>query len=240
MKALTIACILVNLLTLPFYTSAQDENTSYLSANAGLNSIWIMNQNMYGNQELDYATKLGIAGEVKYNMYLSKTGYSIGLGMLNLGQNYSGAMSDGDATRKVNLTYIEMPVMWMVGFVPLRERKWVMFGPQFMFLLSANQTFTRSGGNPLPFPQYMQTGTSDITKRFNPMDVMLAVELPQVISFSSLNQRVKWFFSVKAAYGLTDMNRKEYRIPNSTSVYKASHNFYFGVNLGVLSKLKER
>ena len=173
-----------------------------------------------------------------YSRCFEKTGYSVGLGFMNLGQNYSGVMSEGDASRKVNLYYIQVPVMGMYGFSAFRDKKWILFGPQFMFLLHASQYFSRSGGNPLPFPENMPIGTTDISKRFKPVDVMLAVEIPKVFSFGS-GKKLSYFFSVKTAYGLTDINSKDYQIPNSSSVYKASHNFYFGVNLGAMFNRQE-
>jgi hypothetical protein len=104
------------ILACPMVALGQISNFSLLSLDFGANSTWILNQNMYGNPKLDYNLKSGFSGMASYKYFKNKYGYSIGLGLGNLGQKYSGSMVGADAKLRLSLTYLEVPVMECIGW----------------------------------------------------------------------------------------------------------------------------
>lgn len=240
MKKIITCAFLVLLLTRSLFSIAQRENSSWISASFGLNSSWILNQNAYGNQELEYSPKFCFSGGASYKYYLHGYGYSLGLGIGNLGENYAGEMAGAEATRKVNLTYVMLPIMGMYDLGGYPQHKWLSFGPQFMYLLSAQQTFTRlSGGRSIANPEMMMLGNTDVIKRFNPVDVMLAFDISNIYELQ-VSDKIRSLLSFYGAVGLTDINRKDYRMPNIHMVYGGSHNLYIGIHVGIMYNLKEK
>jgi len=246
MKNLFTAVFIVAILASPIFALGQKNNTSWISADLGANNTWILNQNMYGNTELPYSATIGYSGELSYHHFIDKYGYSAGLGIANLGQNYEGEMAGANAKRKVNLTYLELPVMGMYNLGGKRRQTWLSVGPQFMFLLSARQDFSRTGERLIPHPELMSQGSVNVINRFKPVDIMLAfgltnffpIKIHDVIPYRS-SEKIIWSLSLEGALGLTDINQKQFQISNTHNVYAGSHNFYLGIRVGIMSNLKE-
>lgn len=246
MKNLCKAFFIVIIFTIPILTLAQQKNTSWISADIGVNNTWILNQNMYGNPELPYIAKFGYSGDITYQHFNNVKGYSVGLGIANLGQKYEGEMAGAYAQRKVNLTYLKLPVMGIYNLGGKRQRTWLSVGPQLMFLLDARQDFNRTGESPIPDPELMSQGSVNMTKRFNPLDVMLAFGLTDFFPIKVRNvtpfkasEKIMWSLSLDGAIGLSDINQKQFQISNTHNVYAGSHNFYLGIRIGIMSNLKE-
>lgn len=213
---------------------AQPSGSTWLSTTAGINSTWIINQNAYGNQEMDYGTKFGLQASIGLNHYLNtRYGLSTGLGFGNFGQNYHGEQSGAKATRKVNLNYIMIPVLGMKQLCDPQHPCWLTFGPQLMFLTSGSQKYSREEGSPLSNPEYLTEGKKDVSKWYKPVDVMLTIGFSNLYSMRS-NDKFRMILSYNAAIGLLDLNAKSYQIPNLHDIYKASHNFYLGVQAGFI------
>ena len=239
MKHLNIYALLIALLVTPEISIGQKSNSSIFSLDFGLSNTWILNQNMYGNQEIPYTRKLGFSSTASYRKFTNKYGYSFGLGYRNMGQNYMGEMADIETQRSIELQYLQMPFMGMVRLGGNNQSTWFSFGPQVMILLSAEQDFHRQGGRELPNPDMLDQGNSNIINRFKPVDMMLAFELVHQFSSGSAKKatrikdgNVMWSLSLNTAIGLTDINRKAYQISNLHEEYASSHNFYVGIHLG--------
>jgi hypothetical protein len=238
MNKLFSAVILVIIMAFPLVSQAQGENSSWISLDAGFNSYWILNQNTYGNQELPYRPKLNISGTATFKYLFDDFGYSIGVGIGNMGQNYAGEMAGNASQRKVNLTYFQVPLLAMYSLGGNRQEMWVSFGPQIMYLLSADQYFERSaGGREIANPEMLLLGNTNIKERFKPLDVMLKLELTEIYALGS-SDKFKALVSLKGALGLTDINSKDFQIENIHNKYAGSHNFYVGIHLGILYNLK--
>jgi len=246
MKNLCAALFFVTILLSPILTLGQQKNTSWISAGIGANNTWILNQNMYGNPELPYLAKFGYSGQISYQHFNNVKGYSVGFGIVNLGQKYEGDMAGAYAKRKVNLTYLKLPVMGMYNLGGKRQRTWLSVGPQFMFLLAARQDFNRTGDRLIPNPELISQGRINIINRFNPVDVMLAfgltdffpIKVRNVIPFRT-SEKIMWSLSLDGAVGLSDINQKQYQISNTHNEYAGSHNFYLGIRIGIMWNLKE-
>lgn len=245
MKNLHAVFFIVVIFACPIFTLGQKNNTSWIKADFGANNTWILNQNMYGNPELPYTVTIGYAGELSYQHFFNEYGYSVGLGIADLGQNYEGEMAGANAQRKVNLTYLELPVMGLYNLGGKRQQIWLSAGPQLMFLLSAKQNFSRTGERVIPDPELLSQGTVDVSNRFKPVDIMLAfrvtnffpIKLHNVIPYRP-SENFMWSLSLDGAFGLSDINQKQYQISNIHNVYSGSHNFYLGIRIGIMSNLK--
>lgn len=229
------------ILACPMLMLGQKNNFSILSLDFGANSAWILNQNMYGNPELNYNLKFGLSGVVSYKYFISKYGYSVGLGLGNLGQKYSGSMAGADAKLRINLTYLELPVLGMYKLGGNKQQTWISFGPQLMYLVSAQQDFQRNNGQLIPEPEMLSPGSTDVINRYNIIDIMMAVEATHIFASKFTNikpfrsdRKTMWALSVKSAIGLTDLNSPESRVSSSRNLYAGSHNFYLGVNIGYM------
>lgn len=246
MKNFIKVVILAAIIASPMFVLAQQINrTSWLSGDFGAYNTWILNQNMYGNQELPYTVKTGFSGGLGFTYLSYKNGYSMGLRVANLGQSYSGSMAGANAKRKVNLTYLQLPVMFMHQLDGRFKTTWLEFGPQFMYLLSAHQDFSRNDGRPIVDLHTMSEGHVNVTNRFNPFDVMLKVGLTNMFTSTSKyklpyrpTEKLIWTLSLDGAIGLTDINKKQFQIENTHQIYGASHNFYVGIRIGVMQKVK--
>ncbi|NVO20888.1 MAG: outer membrane beta-barrel protein [Bacteroidetes bacterium] len=215
----------------------QPSPSAWLTANAGINSIWLLNQNSYGNPEMEYGTKFGLSGDIGLNYYLNnKYGFSTGIGLGNFGQSYVGEQAGEKATRKVNLNYIKVPVMGMKQLSDPQHPCWLSFGPEILILTSASQKYTRVGGSEgLPNPGYFVPGKHDVTKWYKPMDIMLKAEVTNIY-YMGTDDSKRFMLSVMGAFGLMDVNSNDpkYHVVRTGQTYKGSHNFYLGVKAGIM------
>lgn len=211
---------------------AQQEGSLWINLVTGFNSTWILNQNAYGNPELEYATTFGFTGGLGASYYFSKKwGFNATFIASKLGQNYSGVQSGADAERKVKLSYLEIPLLFMMHVNNAQNPTWFAFGPDIMILINAQQEyFRKDGGEELPNPEGMKVG--DIRERFNPTDVALAISLNKMYRLDD-SGKAMFLLSFNSSIGLTDINSVEWKIPNMSGEYGGSHNFYIGIKAGL-------
>jgi hypothetical protein len=215
---------------------AQQAKSLWLDAHAGINTSFIINQNAYGNGELDYATTFGFTAGPGASYFLSDIwGVNVSLTWAKLGQDYSGLQSSGDATRKVKLNYLELPLLAMRKIKSANHPTWFAFGPEIMFLTVAKQDYHREDGGPLPKAEYLVEGITDIKERFAPIDLALNVSLNKIYDIYE-NNKLRLLLSANMAIGLTDMNNKDWHTPNMKGDYAGSHNFYLGIKAGLMYK----
>lgn len=238
---------LASLLIYPLFSQAQRTGSSHISVDFGINTTLMLNQNIYGNQELPYSPKYGFSGLASYKHFISNYGYSFGLGFINLGQKYSGDVAGSYAKRRINLNYLQLPLNCIYTLDGMRQPTRISFGPQVLILLSAQQDFIREAGRVLPNPELLSEGSTDVVNRFKPVDVMLNFEITRLFSFWATNVapyrpagNVMWSVSADGTIGITDINRKTYQLTNLHNVYGGSHNFYLGVKIGLMLKMKAK
>lgn len=234
--------LVLSLLLLAFSVIAQEaEDSTYfhIGIGASLNSVWILNQNMYGLPEIDYEPTVGtgfmLAGG--YN-FTPKSGLQLELAYSRQGQDYEGDQSiDGttyNASRDVNLKYFLVPVLYRYTDGKGKSKFNLMAGPQLGYLLSAKQSWT---GEP-PLPPYEIGGENvfkeDIKDRFNSLDIMMVADIGAQIPISE-----DWFITAgfRVTYGLMDINAEEWQIKNKSGEYNASKNFTAGITIGFNYKI---
>ena len=231
--------ILLLLLVLSIDTHAQQVGSLWLSGSVGLNSNWILNQNAYGNQEMEYAFSFGLTGGPGVNYIISrKWGVSGSTFLTQMGQNYSGAQGGTMAKRKIKITYLEVPILVMRKFSNMRYPTWISAGPDFMILAKARQEYSRvEGGIQLPNEEGMAEG--DVKERFKPVNIALNFSLSRMVETNYLKS-IMLLFSVNSTFGLHDINSTQWKIPNTHTIYQPSHNFYIGAKISLMFKVARK
>lgn len=229
----SLFCIIF-LLAIAAPVFAQEEESYHVDASVGFNSIWILNQDVYGNSELDYSTTFGLTGTGGVTYFQDKWAYGAALGYMRLGQYYTGNMDGYDATRKLRFNYINLPVT-AYRKMGNYNSGWLGLGLEFLFLTSAQQEFFREGTTePLANLTY---GTNDLKSRFKGMDVALKFSYNKYYRLR-FNDNFLFKFGFDSGLGLIDLNQGDWQIANRKGVYKSSHNFYLGLRTGLLFKFK--
>jgi hypothetical protein len=236
MKKLILSYIIILILLLSVSVKAQQVNSLWFNAVSGLNSSWIINQNAYGNQEFEYATAFGLTGGIGVTYFYKRhRGFSGSILLTQMGQNYSGYQGGADADRKVKLSYVEVPLLFMKDIPGSQFPTWISFGPDVLILLNADQQYTRGeGGSDLPYPEGMIDG--NVKARYKPVDIAINFSVNRMYNLDYL-RKMMFLFSVNTALGLTDINSTEWQKPNTHDIYTGSHNFYIGFKIGMMFKV---
>lgn len=223
------------MLLLSAEVKSQQVHSLWFSAVPGFNSIWILNQNAYGNQEFEYASRFGLSGGVGVTyFYRRHWGFNGSVLLSQMGQNYYGYQAGGIADRRIKLTYLEVPLLFMRELPYMKYPTWVSLGPDVLVLLSANQKYVRNGGSLLSNPEGMIDG--NVIDRYKPFDIALNFSINRMYNLDYF-RKMMFLFSVNSMVGLTDINTTAWQIPNKHDIYKGSHNFYIGIKVGMMFKV---
>jgi hypothetical protein len=235
MKKSNLEYLIFFLMLLSVEGKSQQLHSLWINAVPGINSTWILNQNAYGNPEFEYSTSFGLTGGVGATYFYKRHwGFSGSVLLSKLGQSYSGVQAGGDADRKVRLTYLEIPLQMMKNVPGQLYPTWISFGPDVLILLNAKQLYNRVGGNPLSNPDGMIDG--NVKERYKLVDVALNFSVNRMYNLDYF-RKIMFLFSANTALGLTDVNSKEWQIPNTHDKYAGSHNFYVGIKVGLMFKV---
>lgn len=213
----------------------------YFGLQGTVMSTLITNQNNYGlpdkYPDMDYKVTFGGAGNVNIGFDFNKhIGLLLQVGYGKLGQRFTDLINDTTITRNIKLNYLQIPLLFKYRSTGEVARFYVMAGPQFDFLLSAKQTYYKNDAsfndevfNP-KLKRFVKISEETITDRFSSYDIFARLDLGVDISI------VKNLFinaGLSFAYGLTDINAKDWRLPDSKGNYNASHNVAVGFNIGI-------
>ena len=239
-----IVLIITGVILLSLSSSGQKGHELILGVGGSFSSVWIMNQNFYGEPELDYAPKMGYAGSFNlgYN-FTENAGIMVEFQYSIQGQKYDDKQTiDGvkyDAKRDITLNYFNIPLFFKYAFGTGDTKFRFMVGPQFGMLLDANQTYTRDGQdvNTIAIDldgNEFDTGAKNIKERFTEYDIGIALDVGADIHLSD-----KFFLSpgFRLNYGFTDINAEPYRIEDIDKEYSPSHNFWAGFFIGIYYKI---
>jgi hypothetical protein len=197
-------------------------------------SVWTMNQNAYGDPELDrvntFHPAFGIQGFYNLN---DNFGVWLELNKATLGQKFEDVAKS--ITREIKMNYLAIPIMAKYTSGGDVARFHFMLGPELAFLTKATQEYKKGDVN---FPgqrnnldgKIFVIAAEDIKDRYIKMDFMLAFDIGADFS---LSKNLILNTGVRANYGFRDINAKAYRMTNAASEYSASHNAYFGLQVGV-------
>ncbi|MCX6276875.1 MAG: porin family protein [Bacteroidetes bacterium] len=233
-KTLSIIAIAI-LLTA---STAFSQKQVYFGLGGSFLSTWTTNQNNYGLPfEMDYVSTFGGNGNLNIGFdFNNNIGLKLEVGYGVLGQKYKDSHEGSDYTRNVSMNYLQIPLLFKFRTSGDIARFYLMAGPQFNMLLSANQKYNKNGIidtltiiNPITL-QRIKVGEETITDRYTSLDIMGRIDLGVDISLSS---RLFLNVGLTMAYGLMDLNATDWRIPDHTYNYNPSHNLYGGINIGL-------
>ena len=223
---------------------AQKGHELIIGAGGSLSSVWIMNQNFYGEPELNYAPKMGYGGSFNmgYN-FTENLSVAFELNYALQGQKYEDKqVMEGvkyDAARDITLTYLHIPLFFKYAFGTSSTKFRFMVGPQFSKLLDATQTYTRDGktlGTEAVNKEgkTFKTDAKDIKDRFIDNDLGLVLDVGADIHLSD-----KFFVSpgFRVNYGFNDINAEAYRINDLDGEYSPSHNVVAGFFISINYKI---
>lgn len=223
---------------------AQKGKEVILGVNGAITNVWILNQNFYGEPEVEYAPKMGYAASftLGYNItenisVLTEFQYSL------QGQKYDGKQSFNgnkyDVKRDIDLRYFNIPLFFKYSFGDKTTKFRFLIGPQFDMLLEATQEYTRDGkklGTTIVNldGETFITDAGDITDRFKSTDISLAIDVGADIHLSD-----QWYVSagVRGNYGFTDINAEAYQLKDYDGEYTPSHNSWGGLYVGIHYKI---
>lgn len=136
MKRITVTLII--LVAAGFNSFAQKGFHAGIGGN--YNTVWIINQNSYGQPEYDYKLDMGGAFrfEVGYNIN-DHLGIQTGFTTFKGGQKYEDSHGTG-ILREVKMSYSGVPVQVKVIGGESKVKFYFMVGPQFSFLSKAELT----------------------------------------------------------------------------------------------------
>ncbi len=228
MKLKTIMTLLIVCATVSIATAQKDKHFE-IGLQGGYGSVWIINQNNYGLPEMDYEYTWsgGFNFQAGYN-FTENIGLFTEVGVLNLGQQYKDqGAANSEIARTVDLKYLNVPVFFKYSYGESRARFRLLVGPQFCFLQKAEQTYTINGND---FSYELQdkegstfdAGASDITDRYNEMDIAFVLDLGADIFL--ITDMLYLSAGARMFYGLTDINASAYQLKNNDGNYEASHN----------------
>jgi len=233
MKKLLLVTLLL-MLTGIFHASAQKGFNIGVGGN--VNAIFILSQNTYGLDELDYKPSIGGAINlgIGYN-FNNWLGLKTEIGYARLGQKYYDNRNNPVITRDVRLNYILVPLLVRFSVGGHVFRFYAAAGPQLAFLTSASQDYLKNG---VPLPPFYNRQIKDtinpsqtnITDRYQKIDIMARLDFGLDVIFF---QHLALNFGISSAYGFADINASDWRLENSKGSYSKSTNLYAGLTLGL-------
>jgi len=215
-------------------------------------STWILNQNFYGEPEIEYAPKYGYAGSLNFGYNITEHIAILTELQLSLqGQKYyddeKGQVWDGNnfpvVDRDISLYYLNIPVFFKYMFGTQTTQFRVLIGPQFGILTDAEQEYLRTdtpGNTDLRristyvddvFENNFDVTEPDINDRIESLDVGIALDIGADISLSE-----KFYISagLRLNYGFMDINTETYRLDNyKQEPYEPSNNVWGGFYLSI-------
>ena len=236
-----ISAIIVTVIMISSVNSyGQKGKELIFGAGGAITSVWIQNQNFYGEPEIDYAPKMGYAFSFNFGYNFTPNISAVGEFQYSLqGQKYDGKQNINgtkyNTERDINLQYFNIPIFFKYSFGTGGTKFRFMLGPQFAFLNSATQTYTRDGKvlgtektdlNGKTF----KTDAENIKDRFINTDIGIAFDLGADIYVSK-----KFFINagIRANYGFKDINEEAYRLNDLDGEYSPSHNAWAGLYVGI-------
>ncbi len=201
-------------------------------------SPWITNQNNYGQDfDLDYNVTFSWAGDLDIGIDFSKNfGLKTEVGLAMLGQNYHKELT-GDTTlkRRIRTNYLMVPLLFKYRTSGESIRFYLLAGPQFGFLLKAEQAYTKDDMDLTHFINHetgdtVEVTKSDITDQYNSFQLFLRVDAG--VEFT-VAQNLIIHAGLTTSYGLLDINASDWQLKDKDGNYNPSHNLYGGLNFGI-------
>lgn len=223
------------------------EAQAFIGARVGFGLPAIINQNNYGQSELDYNIIVKPMGSVMFGYNLeSDNELQFRIAYRGMGQSYTGTAQSTTYDRKIKTSALELTLAYKFDFAASNnviDKVYFLAGPRVGLLLSVEQEF-QINGNDTDFLTY-------VLDRRNPNeDVITSMMIPTDNSDfftsydlglfggigyeSSINDQLYWNVELIGSIGITDINDLDWKLPNRENAeYAASYNIIGGVNAGI-------
>lgn len=215
---------LILIAILAFYgTTAFAQQGLRVGALAGYNLTFIINQNTYGEPELEYASKFGPGAGIQLNYnILPSWGIVVEAIYNRQGQKYEETKNGIYSFRDVDLRYMHFPVMIKYNSSEGLTRFFFMAGVQYSRLTSASITHTRDA-------VAQDDNLADAMERFQNDDFAFVTGIGTELWFGN-----KFYMSagLRFNYGFNDINAPDWRKPNLHNQYNGSRNALGGIVIG--------
>lgn len=207
------------------------KNTILAGSVLGVRNVWVLNQNNYGQPEMEYrarfGTSFGLSGGYgfsdRFSIYME-------IAHASQGQLYAQeATYSGTIYKDINLRYLQFPVLLRFTGCDCNNRFFALLGPQFGLLYAADIGYR----NAEDF-SFTYAGAQD---RFLRNDLGIAFGLGME---SQLTKSVILSSGLRTYWGLTDTNHPDWRISSYGKTYKKSTNAYWGVQIGIFWLMEGR
>ncbi len=241
-------------------------NRLFAGLGGAFTGVVITEQNFYGEPELDYQAKYGNVFSFNTGYLLNEhVGFETGVSISKQGVAYADVKQQGkfvfknsaggydslnakftDVSRDITTAYLNIPVLLRLSFgSPENRSKFrILLGPQFSFLRSATQVYSRAAENnggegTTPTDTYVKDTKGnwfsvtdpDISDRISKNDIQLVFDIG---SDFLIGNHFLLSTGIRANYGFKDVNTEPYRLKShKDGVYVESKNLYGGIYMSL-------
>jgi hypothetical protein len=236
-------------------------NRLFIGLEGAFTGTTIMQENAYGEPEIDYKAKFGNSYGFNVGYLLNEhIGFVTGFSFSKQGVKYADIKQQGtfytmpndssatnlsfsDVSRDITTTYLNIPVLFRLslGSPENRAKFRILVGPQFSILRNATQTFHRSldGDEPKQIDTWIQdlngkwfsAAEPEITDRISKNDIQIVFDMG---SDFLIGNHLLLSVGFRGNYGFSDVNSEAYRLKSSRDgLYVPSNNLYGGVYMGL-------
>ncbi len=234
--------------------SLEAQNGFLLGVDGSYNIYSIVYQNNYGQKMMDYKQAeyqfiYGVHVGYKFN---HRHQLRIGIQSYKGGQSYADTFTGRRYEKSVSFSYLGIPIIYR--FTTGAEENdnngikfFVDIGPMISFLregslshvidkqsVSFNNFYLSGGNNPtaefIREQALTEQEASDATTFFNSTDILARLGFGMQ---AYLSEHFMLSLGLNGVISISDINKKEWRIPNDDGAYNASRNSNAGVNISL-------
>lgn len=236
-----------------------DKKALHIGIKGAAQVYGIVNQNNYGQKEMEYSVPVGLAGGLSFQYKFNARSYLLAEVLYQeQGQRYRDNFNDKSFEKRVVLNYFNVPVLfkYMVsknaagyqGVNIARPRWFASGGIQVGKLTSGDiewkinnaltnfSTFVSDGGNPNQALLEENGVPADDLDFFREVDVVFVTAFG---FHSEINPYILTTIELRGGIGLTDINAETWRLPNRRGVYGASRTTFLGIHAGIAVRIFE-
>jgi len=241
-----------------FSVSVASAQRFFIGVDGGYYGKYIINQNNYGQREMDYDASssfvptYGIQAGVSFND--SRLSLMTSLNFIEAGQGYKDSYASPSPftlEKNLKLKYMQIPVI--LRFSTLNsERKVGVYGEigvyagllskvdmdlkvsdlerSFAYFHSFAYPYVNAESNAKLISQVNEDGTVDYKTLYNSTD------FGGLLGFGVngwIGDHIMWEAGIRLHCSISDINAEKWRLKNPDNEYKASRNAYGGLNVGI-------
>ena len=227
-------------------------NQKVIGAKTGFGNISILNQNNYGQREMDYGPIYGISGGISFSAQIGLSNYLLIEGLWRQGgQDYEDQFSGATFAKQLDFELIEIPILFQhfFGSSNNEEDRITELPTGFYFLAGLSASFLQKAefahqidGSDVDFATfYLQGGNAHQTQiqasaETKGRDLYGSVSAGVVGGFgyqTKLSEKVLFLIELRGGVSVTDINAEEWRLANKENKYDASRHGYLMLMAGL-------